>query len=93
MGACSANYISNFHLFFFFRQPLQLSPNTFLIFNAFSLSFSLTPSLTFYLPLALPISFNFFLPIALPTIKAYSLALPTFLGVAYELWKGLLLLL
>ncbi len=89
IGACVANYISNFHLFLFFRWPLQLSPNTFLIFNAFSL----TPSLTFCLPSALPISFNFFLPIALATIKAYSLALPTFLGVACELWKDLILLL
>jgi hypothetical protein len=34
-----------------------------------------------------------FYPLPCPTIKAYSLALPTFLGVACELWKDLILLL
>jgi len=42
-----ANYTFIIHLFFFFRWPLQLSPTTFLLFNVFSLSFSLVTSLTF----------------------------------------------
>jgi hypothetical protein len=89
MGACGGTISL---LLFFFRWLLQLSSTTFFFPNAFSLSFSLVISLTFYLPLALPIFFNFSLPFDLATTKAFSLALPTFLGAACELQRDLLLL-
>jgi hypothetical protein len=91
MGACGVNYIFIVHLFFFFGWPLQLSLTTFLFLNA--LSFSLATSLTFYLSIALPIFFIFYLPFVLATTKAFSFALPTFLGATCELQKGLFLLL